>query len=155
MALITNIKDLEKYTLKQYDHVEFNIDGKTIGYEVMSDHLLGIGIPNNKIFEELGISPFDQRCKYANSIYGYDSTGGSWPYSREGDYVGLTRLVKALYELVEKKVTYGRAKQSPFKPLETTKIDQPQDPIESKVRIPKIKIKYIKREVNSKLKRIK
>lgn len=155
MALITNIKELEKYTLRLYDHVEFRIDGEVLGYEVNNDHLMGIGIPNNKIFEELGFSSIDQRCEYASSIYGYRTSGGSWPASKEGDYVGLTKLVKALYELVDKKNAYERAKQSPFKPLEITKADQPQDPVESKIAIPKIKIKYIKREVNSKLKLIK
>jgi hypothetical protein len=150
MALITNIKDLEKYTLKLYDHVEFRIDGEVLGYEVNNDHLMGIGIPNNKIFEMLGISPLGRRCEFASSIYGYLTNGGSWPASKEGDYMSLTRLVKALYEQIENK------KKSPFKPLEITKIDQPQDPqAESKITIPKTKIKYIKGEVNSKLKLIK
>lgn len=150
MALITNIKDLEKYTLRLYDHVEFRIDGEVLGYEVNNDHLMGIGIPNNKIFEMLGISPIGRRCEYASAIYGYLTNGGSWPASKEGDYVGLTKLVKALYELIEK------TRKSPFKPLETTKVEQPQDsPVESKITIPKTKIKYIKGEVNSKLKLIK
>lgn len=150
MALITNIKDLEKYTLRLYDHVEFSIDGEVLGYEVSGDHLMGIGIPNNKIFEKLGISPVGRRCEFASSIYGYLTNAGSWPASKEGDYAGLTKLVKALYELIEK------TRKSPFKPLGTTKIDQPQEtPVESKVTIPKIKIKYIKRDKESKLKLIK
>ena len=103
MALITNIKDLEKYTLKLYDHVEFRIDDEVLGYEVNNDHLMGIGIPNNKIFEKLGITPIGRRCEYASSIYGYHTNGGSWPASKEGDYMSLTRLVKALYELIRKK----------------------------------------------------
>lgn len=149
MALITNIKDLEGYTLKLYDHVEFRIDGEVLGYEVNNDHLMGIGIPNNKIFEMLGITPIGRRCEYASSIYGYLTNGGSWPASKEGDYMSLTRLVKALYELIRKKEQW-------VEPLGTTKIDQPQDPpVESKVTIPKTKIKYIKGEVNSKLKPIK
>lgn len=150
MALITNIKDLEKYTLRLYDHVEFSIDGEVLRYEVACDHLAGIRISNNEIFEKLGITPLGKRYEYASSIYGYRAMGGSWPVSKGGDYFGLTRLVKALYELIEK------TKKSPFKPLEITKIDQPQEPpVESKVTIPKIKIKYIKSEVNSQLKRIK
>lgn len=150
MALITNIKDLEGYTLKLYDHVEFSIDGEVLGYEVNNDHLMGIGIPNNKIFEELGISPVGRRCEFASEIYGYRTNGGSWPASKEGDYMSLTRLVKALYLLIMKR------EKSPFKPLEITKIDQLQDPqAESKITIPKTKIKYIKGEVNSKLKLIK
>lgn len=149
MALITNIKDLEGYTLKLYDHVEFTIDGEVLGYEVENDHLMGIGIPNNKIFEMLGITPIGRRCEYASSIYGYLTNGGSWPASKEGDYVSLTRLVKALYELIRKKEQW-------VEPLGITKIDQPQDPpVESKITIPKTKIKYIKGEVNSKLKLIK
>lgn len=149
MALITNIKDLEGYTLKLYDHVEFRIDGEVLGYEVNNDHLMGIGIPNNKIFEMLGITPIDRRCEYASSIYGYFINGGSWPASKEGDYMSLTRLVKALYELIRKKEQW-------VEPLGITKIDQPQDPpVESKITIPKTKIKYIKGEVNSKLKLIK
>lgn len=149
MALITNIKDLEKYTLRLYDHVEFRIDDEVLGYEVSGDHLMGIGIPNNKIFEKLGISPVGRRCEFASSIYGYLTNGGSWPASKEGDYMGLTRLVKALYELIRKKEQW-------VEPLGTTKIDQPQETqVESKVAIPKMKIKYIKREVNSKLKPIK
>ena len=147
MALITNIKDLEGYTLKLYDHVDFFIDGEVLGYEVNNDHLMGIGIPNNKIFEMLGITPIGRRCEYASSIYGYLTNGGSWPASKEGDYMGLTRLVKALYELIRKKEQW-------VEPLGITKIDQPQDPpVESK--ITKTKIKYIKGEVNSKLKLIK
>lgn len=149
MALITNIKDLEGYTLKLYDHVEFRIDGEVLGYEVNNDHLMGIGIPNNKIFEMLGITPIGRRCEFASSIYGYLTNGGSWPASKEGDYMSLTRLVKALYELIRKKEQWAE-------PLGTTKIDQSQDPpVESKVTIPKTKIKYIKGEVNSKLKLVK
>ena len=149
MALITNIKDLEGYTLKLYDHVEFRIDGEVLGYEVNNDHLMGIGIPNNKIFEMLGITPIGRRCEYASSIYGYLTNGGSWPASKEGDYMSLTRLVKALYLLIRKK-------EQCAEPLGTTKIDQPHDPpVESKITIPKTKIKYIKGEVNSKLKLIK
>lgn len=149
MALITNIKDLEKYTLKLYDHVEFSIDGEVLGYEVSGDHLMGIGIPNNKIFEKLGITTVGRRCEYASAIYGYLTNAGSWPASKEGDYVGLTRLVKALYLLIMKR-------EQCTEPLEITKIYQPQDPqAESKITIPKTKIKYIKREVNSKLKLIK
>lgn len=149
MALITNIKDLEGYTLKLYDHVEFRIDGEVLGYEVNNDHLMGIGIPNNKIFEMLGITPIGRRCEYASSIYGYLTNGGSWPASKEGDYMSLTRLVKALYLLIRKK-------EQCAEPLGITKIDQPQDPpVESKITIPKTKIKYIKGEVNSKLKLIK
>lgn len=150
MALITNIKDLEKYTLGLWDRVDFSIDGEVLHYEVNNNHLNGSRISNNAIFDKLGISPFDKRIDYASSIYGYRSGGGAWPESKEGDYVGLTRLVKALYELIENK------KKSPFKPLENTKIDKPQNPqVESKVTIPKIKIKYIKSNINSKLKRIK
>lgn len=150
MALITNIKDLEGYTLRLYDHVEFSIDGEVLRYEVACDHLAGIRISNNAIFEKLGITPLGRRCEYASSIYGYFTNAGSWPASKEGDYMGLTKLVKALYELIEK------TKKSPFKPLEITKIDQPQEPqVESKVTIPKMKIKYIKRDKESKLKLIK
>lgn len=149
MALITNIKDLEGYTLKLYDHVEFRIDDEVLCYEVNNNHLNESRMPNNTIFEKLGISSFDKRVDYASSIYGYRSIGGAWPESKEGDYVGLTRLVKALYELIRKKEQWAE-------PLGTTKIDQPQETqAESKVTIPKTKIKYIKREVNSKLKLIK
>jgi hypothetical protein len=149
MALITNIKDLEIYILKLYDQVEFSIDGEVLRYEVWNDYLMGIGIHNNEIFKKLGFLTSSEQRKYARSIYGYDSIGGSWPSSKEGDYVGLTRLVKALYELIRKKEQWD-------KPLENTKIDKPQNPqVESKVTIPKIKIKYIKSNINSKLKRIK
>jgi hypothetical protein len=149
MALITNIKDLEIYTLRIYDRVEFPIDGKVLKYEVRNDHLSGVGMHNNEIFKKLGFLTISEQRDYASSIYGYDSIGGSWPSSKEGDYVGLTRLVKALYELIRKK-------EQRDKPLENTKIDKPQNPqVESKVTIPKIKIKYIKSNINSKLKRIK
>lgn len=149
MALITNIKDLEKYTLKLYDKVDFPIDGEVLRYEVRNDHLCGIGTHNNEIFKKLGFSTISEHRIYVSSIYGYDSMGGSWPSSKEGDYVGLTRLVKALYELIKKKEQW-------FNPLKNTKIDQPHDPqVESKVKVPKTKIKYIKSNINSKLKRIK
>ena len=149
MALITNIKDLEKYTLRLWDRVDFSIDGEVLHYEVNNNYLNGSRISNNAIFDKLGISPFDKRIDYASSIYGYRSGGGAWPESKEGDYVGLTRLVKALYELIRKKEQWAE-------PLGTTKIDQPQDPpVESKVIMPKTKIKYIKSNINSKLKRIK
>lgn len=149
MALITNIKDLEKYTLRLWDRVDFSIDGEVLHYEVNNNHLSGFGISNNAIFDKLGISPFDKRIDYASSIYGYRSGGGAWPESKEGDYVGLTRLVKVLYELIRKKEQW-------VEPLGITKIDQPHDPqVESKVIIPKTKIKYIKNNINSKLKRIK
>lgn len=150
MALITSIKDLEKYTLNYDDHVVFFIDNDVLEYEVVGDHLMGIKIPNNKIFDKLGFLSFDERHNYASSIYGYCSDTGSWPSSREGDYVGLTKLVKSLYELIDKK------KKRLFDPSENTKIDPSQDSyVGSKVITPKIKIKYIKSDINSKLKLIK
>lgn len=149
MALITNIKDLEKYTLRIYDRVEFPIDGKVLKYEVRNDHLSGVGVHNNEIFKKLGFLTISEQRDYASAIYGYHSMGGSWPSSKEGDYVGLTRLVKVFYELIRKKEQW-------VEPLGITKIDQPLDPpAESKVKIPKTKIKYIKSNINSKLKRIK
>lgn len=145
---ITNKYDLYK-PISEGDKVIFDIYNEQFRYDVHPNCLICDQHFNNIIFEKLGMNTAEKYA-FASEQYGYSVDLGVWPASHDYDYEGLTNLVRALYELIENK------KKSPFKPLENTKIDQPYDSlVESKVIMPKTKIKYIKSNINSKLKRIK
>ena len=102
MSTITSINDLQKYTLSLGDTVIFNINNRTLQYEVCSDHLTGKLIINDRVFSELGITPYE-KYEFASKIYGYHTANGTWPSSREDDFKSLTELVKFLYTLIEAK----------------------------------------------------
>jgi hypothetical protein len=142
---ITNKYDLYK-PISEEDKVIFNIGNEQFIYLVHSNCLTGGDYCNDIIFERLGMNTAEKYA-FASEQYGYSVNMGVWPASHDYDYEGLTNLVRALYDLIENK------KKSPFKPLFSETDDISNEP--NKIRVPKIKIKYIKGDTNSKLKFIK
>jgi hypothetical protein len=143
--IITNKYDLYK-PISEGDQVIFKIGNEQFIYEVHSNCLTCVDEFNDIIFEKLGMDTIEKYA-FASKQYGYNVNIGNWPASHDYDYEGLTNLVRALYELIENK------KKSPFKPLFSEIDDISNEP--AKVKVPKIKIKYIKGDINSKLKPIK
>ena len=145
---ITNKDDLYK-PIKEGDCVIFNIGDEQFIYKVNTNCLIYESCPNDIIFKKLGMND-TEKYLFASQHYGYISNIGGWPSSHDYHYEGLTNLVKALYEQIEKK---KEKKKSPFKPLFSKTDDISNEP--NKIRVPKIKIKYIKKDKDSKLKQIK
>lgn len=100
MIMIYSINNPPKL-LKDGDQVIFKVDGETFHYTVFSNYL---GLPGNQnylIFHKLGM---ENRHKYASEVYGYTTDAGGWPSSRNGDYLGMTRLVWFVFGEILKKV---------------------------------------------------
>lgn len=154
MNTITNINDLQKYTLSLGDTVIFNIDNTRLQYEVCSDHLTGKLIINDKVFSELGITPFE-KYEFASKIYGYHTANGSWPSCRENDFKALTELVKCLYTIIEAKNKHDGT--TSFNIFETVQKHFSKETAEksSDLKSSKLKIKHIVKDKESQLKRIK
>lgn len=85
------------------DQVLFNLDSKTLTYEVRKNHLSNGSMDNAKIFKELGVNKKD----LADHAYGYECHPGGpncWPETNRDDhYEAMTRLVWLLFELIQKK----------------------------------------------------
>ena len=97
---ITNLKELNKRkTLELGDEVEFHLKDEVIEYEVKTWFLSSYDHDNDFIFTKLELDGWDLAEKY----YGYTAGGGCWPNARHSDYEALTRLVKRLYEIIERK----------------------------------------------------
>ena len=141
---ITNKYDLYK-PLSDEDQVIFDIGDEQFIYNVHPSCLTCDKHSYDIIFKRLGMNTAEKYA-FASEQYGYSVDLGIWPASHDYDYEGLTNLVKALYELIDNRKT----KKSPFKPETDDISNEP-----AKVKAPRIKIKYIKGDTNSKLKHIK
>lgn len=98
MAIYKNLKELGDNTLKYQDIV---ILGDTF-YKVVDNHLRceNENENNTKIFKQLNIN---DRQSFCTKLYGYSSGPGAWPTASRGDFRALTRVVKALFEILESK----------------------------------------------------
>lgn len=104
--IYNNLNELRDNTLQEDDFVFFNIDDIKLKYIVYDNHLAiyGCGI-NEKIFTILKL---DKKV-FCDTHYGYYNYGGDWPTCKINDYAALTRVVRALYQEIdkrEKKVIY-------------------------------------------------
>ena len=103
MTVITNLRELEeKLYLEEGDIVKFIVKEQIIEYRVLRrflNHLDTYCKHNNKIFEILEIDEY----KLATKAYKYKTDTGYWPYSKHKDFPALTRLVKELYLIIEKR----------------------------------------------------
>lgn len=91
--IINGIDDLEDYTLRNGDSVIILSDT----FEVLEGKRLKSvsGGYNHITFQKLNIN---ERTIH-KSIYGYAGTNYSqWPYSKEGDFEGLTNMIRFLYK---------------------------------------------------------
>lgn len=98
MATYRNLQELGSNVLKKEDIIYFTI----IKYRVCDNFLMyegGVtGKDNDEIFNYLSLDKYDFCTKH----YGYKTNSGIWPASKEDDYPALTRVVKALFEIIEK-----------------------------------------------------
>lgn len=96
MAHYNSLKSLGENILKQDDLVEF----MGIIYKVNMRYLFNknnIGY-NEEIFHRLHIKDIHTFC---SDHYGYIASRGAWPEYRVYDFSAATRLVKALFEIIE------------------------------------------------------
>lgn len=99
--------ELEGNTLKYYDTLYFG----SLEYKVFSANLGGINIPNNKIFDHLGIN---DKTEFCTKAYGYIADGTKYfPECKEKDFNALTRVALALYKEFEAKVNKSTAEDKP------------------------------------------
>lgn len=73
---------------------------------------------NYEVFKRLGIKDYRSFC---SQHYGYDAERGDWPECQENDYEALTRVVMALFKIIEgkeikEKENLFEAKESEPKP---------------------------------------
>ncbi len=89
-------KQIGEATLKLGDEVIFQ---GGIDYFVTKDSLQTKTVRDSLIFEYLRISRYEICKKH----YGYEPGEDDWPKMKEGDFKALTRVVKALFEIMESK----------------------------------------------------
>ena len=98
MAYYNSLSSLGENTL-QYDDI---VKLMGITYRVTTCHLRNENVIayNDQIFAKLGIENKEAFC---SNHYGYTVTRGAWPEYKDRDYSAATRLVKALFILIEHK----------------------------------------------------
>lgn len=95
MAHYNSLKSLGENTLKLGDTVTL-LD---IKYQVRSCYMWNMQDSyNDRIFNKLGIENPKDFCK---AYYGYPPNSGTWPEFRENDFSAATRVVKALFKVIE------------------------------------------------------
>ena len=98
--IINNLEELEEYRELKHDYVViFTVDEQIIKYEVRNTFLHRNEFFNNKIFHILKLNKYE----IAEKKYGYKVDHGAWPETEPDDYPALTKLVKELYRIIEKK----------------------------------------------------
>ena len=101
MMIINNLKELKEYgTLKYNDTLIFRIENKEHKYKVLSCHLQNNTGHNGHIFEIIEVKDKYIFCK---KYYEYDAHYGNFPECKEQDYEALTRIVEAIYGIIEEK----------------------------------------------------
>lgn len=95
MAIYRNLAELGNNILQEGDEVYL----LGLQYRVTDDHLSLCNrcFQNDKIFSILNLNKYD----FCKKHYGYISKWGSWPVCEKNDYLSLTRVVKALFEIIE------------------------------------------------------
>lgn len=135
MRTIVKKEDLNR-PIEKNDIVIFCYKGIFVEYIVRGYFLMREGSGyNDQIFKLLKINPIN----FTREHYGYNPSIGDWPSCEPGDYEALTRVVKALYEEIEKQET-----EKPFKSLKETH-DEYEKTNKEKTVIKKIQfIKHLK-----------
>lgn len=108
MAYYNSLNSLGENILKHGDTVDFI----GIKYTVTKNYLHNQnGKLNDQIFDKLDIKG---KYTFCSSRYGYIVTTGIWPEYRDHDFPAATRLVKALFKIIEDKeaVTSEKSEKS-------------------------------------------
>lgn len=110
MAYYDSLSSLGKNTLQLNDVVKL----MGISYRVTSSHLSNQDITgyNDQIFGKLSIKNPHTFC---SDHYGYAVTTGAWPEFNTYDFPAATKLVKALFEIIEDKETVTSEKSEKSK----------------------------------------
>ena len=93
---IKNYKRLKKYPLSYDDKICWNIDNVLYRGRVDSGYIDVIGHSNGRIFEILGVDKYS----FCTQYYGYRTCDGDWPWANADDYEGLSKVVIALFDLI-------------------------------------------------------
>lgn len=96
MVIYHNLSELGNNTLQLGDIIIL----KGIEYKVGCNCLINISHPgdyNYKIFTELHLN----KKEFCDKYYGYSSGDGDWPVYNLEDFKAATRVVKALFEIIE------------------------------------------------------
>lgn len=96
MATYSNSAELLGKTLTHGDTVVLKDLKYKVNYCFL--YLESLSNNNNKIFDELNLDKKEFCAKH----YGYESGTGNWPLCKDYDYPALTRVVMALFEIIEK-----------------------------------------------------
>lgn len=98
MAHYDSLSSLGKNILRQDDIVEL----MGIIYKVTRNHLCNQSVTayNDQIFNKLGIENVHTFC---SNHYGYITDRGAWPEFKDWDFKAATRLVEALFIIIENK----------------------------------------------------
>lgn len=118
MAYYSSLESLRENTLRKDDTVKL----MGITYKVTLNHLTNCDTIrcNERIFNILDIKNKELFC---SAHYGYTTTRGAWPEFKDYDFSAATRLVKALFEIIERKEAVKALEES--KESKEVAIDKP------------------------------
>ena len=108
--------------LKMGQEIIFTIKDKNYIYIVYPKHLSIKNLEyNDQIFKDLKLDKY----KFFSNCYGYEPGVGSWPESKDRDYLALTRVVEALFPycdevIVDGNIVYSKSKNTIFKKSESS-----------------------------------
>lgn len=101
MTTYHNLKELEGHILKQDDRVQFGVYSYIVDscFLYINKSKDTLSANNDTIFYKLYID----KNTFCTEHYGYKDKGGGWPQSVHSDFAALTRVVKAIYQEIEKR----------------------------------------------------
>lgn len=107
MAYYNSLNSLGENILENGDTIDFI----GIKYTVTKNYLYNQNSTalNDQIFDKLDIK---DKYTFCSSRYGYVVAIGIWPEYKSHDYSAATRLVKALFEIIEDKETVKASEKS-------------------------------------------
>lgn len=93
---ITKLAQLNDKTIEHGDTIVFTYNDEEYKYTVFNTYLTNNLGDNGAIFKALGIA---DKYKFVSEILGYTADSGDWPTAKDGDYEGLTAVVRELFKL--------------------------------------------------------